>query len=295
MPDDPESAPTQGATKASPKDDSESALMREIQRIRQEREKQTDKTVNPKKRQINYRQDTDAYRAQIESAEWQEAEADRRNFAVFSRNYINRIHCEGVIEDVLYPTSKGAELELKNAGHDLFLRMGENVPDEFDHFPFDMNIICDGNVYQINGVVDDQYPATNLELLPVDGTSNKKLTRYGKAIRTAEALPHEEQIARILRRVWNDDFLPYWHKQAAPAISDKDLKGIALRQQVITGISDLVAWDFVIQDGKADMPALMASVQKLVTGPIVALGRVVLHGTQRAVVLTKDKRTGGRR
>ena len=244
----------------------------------------------PKERQISYRKDTDAYRAQIESPEWQRAEADRRNFAVFSRNYINRIHCSGVIEDVLYPTTKGVELELKNSGHDLFLRMGVDVPAEFSHFPLDMNIICDGRVYQINGVVDDQYPATNVELIPTEDLSAQKNIRYGTAIRTAEALPHEEQIARILRRVWTDDLMPFWRKE--PVNPDKAPKGITPRQRIITGISDLVAWDLVVQDASADMPKLLASVQDFVAGPIVALGRVVLRGTQRAVVLTKD--TGDR-
>ena len=283
----PEASTEEAAKQPSPKDDSEAALLEEIQRIQKEH-KDEPPSGDPKKRQIGYRQDTDAYRAQIESPEWQQAEADRRNFAVFSRNYINRLHCSGVIEDVLYPTTKGVELELKNSGHDLFLRVGGDVPPEFSHFPLDMNIICDGRVYQINGVVDDQYPATNVELLPADEMSAEKLTRYGKAIRTAEALPHEEQIARILRRVWNDDLMPFWRKE--PVSPDKAPQGIALRQQVITGISDLVAWDLVIQDGKADMPALVASARQLVTGPIVAVGRVVLRGTQRAVVLTKGER-----
>lgn len=272
-------------------DDSEAALLAEIQRIRKEH-KEESRAGDPKERQISYRKDTDTYRAQIESPEWQQAAADRRNFAVFSRNYINRIHCSGIIEDVLYPTTKGAELELKNNGHDLFLRMGVDVPDEFSHFPLDLNIICDGHVYQINGVVDDQYPATNLELLPTKGLSTEKMTRYGTAIRAAAALPHEEQIARILRRVWNDDPMPYWRKEPETTLTGKETEGIVLRQRLFTGISELVAWDIVVQNGKADIPDLLAAVQDFVTGPIVALGRVVLRGTQRVVVLTKDM--GGR-
>ena len=168
--------------------------------------------------------------------------------------------------------------------------MGVDVPAEFSHFPLDMNIICDGRVYQINGVVDDQYPATNVELIPTEDLSAQKNIRYGTAIRTAEALPHEEQIARILRRVWTDDLMPFWRKE--PVNPDKAPKGITPRQRIITGISDLVAWDLVVQDASADMPKLLASVQDFVAGPIVALGRVVLRGTQRAVVLTKD--TGDR-
>lgn len=284
-------AATPEAAPKPPKDDSEAALLEEIQRIRKEH-KEEPRSGDPKERQISYRKDTDAYRVQVESPEWQKAEADRRNFAVFSRNYINRIHCSGLIEDVLYPTTKGLELELKNSGHDLFLRVGAEVPAEYDHFPLDLNVICDGSVYQINGVVDDQYPVTNLELLPGSGMSAEKSARYGKAIRAAAALPHEEQIARILRRIWRDDPLPYWRKQTVPDSPGQRATGILLRQQVITGISGIVAWDFVVQDANADMPSLLASAQKLVTGPIVALGRVVLRGAQRAVVLTKD--TGDR-
>ena len=65
----------------SPKDDSETALLEEIQRIRKGF-KDDSSPGDPKERQISYRKDTDAYRAQIESPEWQRAEADRRNRCV---------------------------------------------------------------------------------------------------------------------------------------------------------------------------------------------------------------------
>ena len=50
----------------SPKDDSETALLEEIQRIRKGF-KDDSSPGDPKERQISYRKDTDAYRAQIES------------------------------------------------------------------------------------------------------------------------------------------------------------------------------------------------------------------------------------
>ena len=217
-----------------------------IQRIRKGFKDDSSPGDPKAERQISYRKDTDAYRAQIESPEWQRAEADRRNFAVFSRNYINRIHCSGVIEDVLYPRPK-AWSELKNSGHDLFLRMGVDVPAEFSHFsPGYEASSARPRVYQIDSVVDDQYPATNVELIPTEDLSAQKNIRYGTAIRTAEALPHEEQIARILRRVWTDDLMPFWRKE--PVNPDKAPKGITPRQRIITGISDLVAWDLVVQE-----------------------------------------------
>ena len=118
----------------SPKDDSETALLKEIQRIRKGF-KDDSSPGDPKERQISYRKDTDVPGSDRVPG-MAAGRSDRRNFAVFSRNYINRIHCSGVIEDVLYPTTKGVELELKNSGHDLFLRMGVDVPPSSAIFPW---------------------------------------------------------------------------------------------------------------------------------------------------------------
>lgn len=284
------------ASETSPAKPDKDTLLEDLNRLKQGQPLpgvQSSASEGAKARQMQYTKDTDAYRTQIESPEWQEAYANRRNFAVFGRNYINRIHCEGVIADVLYPTTKGVELEIKNGGHDLFLRIGSDVPPEFTHFPVDMNIICDGAVFQVNGVVDSQYPATNVELVLDGAVSASTLKRHGTSVQKAAALPHEERLAKILRRVWNDDPLPYWRTTAHNKhYGEKDR--IVLRQTVKTSIADVTVWDFVVDDVTLPLSGVLAALRDKVDGEVVGLGRVRLRDAQRALVLTiPAKKTKG--
>lgn len=240
---------------------------------------------NPKDRQISYNKDTDSFRVNVEAPEWQRAYPDRRSFGVFARNYINRIHCEGVIADVVYPTTKGLELELKNQGRDLFLQVGPTVPPDITYFPIDLNLICNGEVFQIVGVVDTQYAGTNLELVLSGNVRPESLHPYENIILKAQALPHEEQLAKILTRVWNSDYLPFWvtknHNRACGFGTP-----CKLRASVDTGINGLIAWDFLAPN-QADVPELLARLSQYVTGEIIGIGRVHLKEAQRVIILSK--------
>lgn len=239
------------------------------------------KSTNPKTRQMQYGKDTDSFRNQVEGPEWQRATADRRNFGVFARNYTNRIHCDGVIQDVLYPTSKGLELEIKNQGHDLFVRVGQDVPVEFSHFPVDLNVICSGEVFQINAVIDAKYPATNLEL-ELSGRPVENIKAYKGSIQQASALPHEEKISRIVPRVWNDRPLQYWKVSTRTRSCGKKC---TLRQTVHTEIDGIVAYDFTAPL-HLGFPELLATLGGLTKGDIISIGKVPLQNLQRVIILT---------
>lgn len=242
--------------------------------------------ILPKERQMNYHKDTDSFRAQVESPKWQKVYPDQPAFAAFARNYISHVHCDGVISDVIYPTTKGLELELKNGGHDLFISVGASVPAEFTHFPVDMHFICEGAVYQVNAVVDSKYTTTNLELMQTRGMRAESLRPYEDAVQRASALPYEEQVAKIMKRVWNNTPLPYWRIQA----QNKSCAGspCTLRLTVETGINGIVAWDF-LAPRDLDVPELLAKLGGSVAGDIVSLGRVPLKQAQRVIILTRDK------
>ncbi len=240
--------------------------------------------ANPRDRQISYNKDTDSFRAHVEAPEWQRAFSDRRSFGVFARNYANRIRCEGVISDVVYPTTKGLELELKNSGHDLFVQVGPTVPADITYFPVDLNIICNGEVFQINAVVDTQYAGTNMELVLAGGVKADSLHPYENVILKAQALPHEEQLSKVLTRVWNSDYLPFWvtknHNRSCGFGSP-----CKLRLSVDTSINGLVAWDF-LAPAQADIPELLARLSQYVRGEIIGIGRVPLRGSQRVIILS---------
>ena len=242
------------------------------------------KSTSPKARQIQYGKDTDTFRGQVEGPEWQRATADRRNFGVFARNYTNRIHCDGVIQDVLYPTTKGLELEIKNQGHDLFLRVGQDVPAEFTHFPVDLNVICSGEVFQINAVIDAKYPATNLEL-ELSGRPVENIKGYSGSIQQASALPHEEKISRIVPRVWNDKPLQYWNVSTRTRSCGKNC---TLRQTVHTEIDGIVAYDFTAPL-HLGFPELLATLGTLTKGDVISIGKVPLRNLQRVIILTVQK------
>ena len=249
-------------------------------------------TGNPKDRQISYNKDSDSFRAHVEGPEWQRAHSDRRSFGVFARNYTNRIHCDGVISDVIYPTTKGLELELKNGGHDLFIQVGPSVPSDITYFPADLNIVCQGEVFQINAVVDSQYAGTNMELVLSGEISRDTLGLYEDAILRAQGLPHEEQLVKILTRVWNHDYLPYW-KTKKHSRSCGFGSPCSLDVSIDTGISGITAWDFLAPIS-ADIPELLARLGQYVTGEIIGIGRVHLREAQRVIFLSVSK-TGAKR
>ena len=242
---------------------------------------------SPKERQISYNKDTDSFRAHVEAPEWQKAVSDRRSFGVFARNYINRVHCDGVITDVIYPTTKGLELELKNKGHDLFIQVGPTVPSDITYFPVDLNIVCQGEVFQVNAVVDTQYAGTNMELVLSGGASPESLRPYESSILKAQALPHEEQLVKILTRVWNQDYLPYWTTKKINR-SCSFGSPCKLSTSIETGISGIIAWDFLAPTN-VSMPELLARLSQHVAGEVIGIGRVHLTAAQRVIILTLAK------
>ena len=246
------------------------------------------KSASPKDGQIVYHKDTDTFRAQVEAPAWQKIKSDQRSFATFGRNYINRLHCSGTITDVIFPTTKGLELELKNGGHDLFVQVGPDVPADITYYPVDMYVICDSEVFQIASIVDSKYPATNTELMLSGGIRPESIKPYENAVQRAQSLPHEEKIAKILKRVWNDDPLAYWSRKTV----NKACSGIGipcrLRQSMETGIDGLVAWDFVAP-ASAEIHELLAGLSPHVSGRIISIGRVRLKEGQRVIILTSNQ------
>jgi hypothetical protein len=141
-------------------------------------------------------------------------------------------------------------------------------------------------------VVDGKYPATNLELVQTGGMKAENLLPYEDAVQRASALPYEEQIAKILKRVWNAEPLPYWRVRTLNKSCAGQGSPCTLRLSMETGINGLTAWDF-LAPLQLDIPQLLAKLSANVTGDIIGIGRVSLKKAQRVIILTKDK--AGRR
>lgn len=242
--------------------------------------------INTKQQAMKYDKGASAFKKSVEKPSWQKAYSDRVTFGAFARNYISRIHCPGKIEDVIYPTDKGLELELKNSNHDIFIRVGSNVPVSIDTYPIDFAVICEGEVFQVNGIIDSQYSSTNMELVLSGKTKPVNMELYGDSIRLAEALPHEEQISRILKRVWNDEPLKHWNVDRKGGIKRNN---ITLRQIITTNINGILAFDFLVKDRWMPINLALPSLIPYISGEVIAVGRVQGKNSQRIIVLTTEK------
>lgn len=259
------------------------------------------KTGQSQSRLMEYDAETAVFKATIEAPEWQAALPDRRVFAAFARHYTNRIHCEGVITDVLFPTGKGLELEIKNEGHDVFMRIANDVPPEFVNYPIDLNIICDGEVFQLNGIVDAKYAATNVRLLGQGKRSKTKgggtsapadLKPYAEVIKAAAALPHEEKLVRIVKRILTDKTMDFWTVRPMGVRHTAYGSPATLRQVVTTNINGIKVWDFAVGNKELSAHELLTALSPVIDGKVLAVSRKPYANTQRVLVLTEPKSKG---
>lgn len=243
--------------------------------------------LSPKDNLVQYGKDFSKFKAEIERNAWHKVTADTRTFVAFARNYANRIHCDGVITDIVYPKDKGLELKILNNGHDAFLRVGNSVPQAYSYFPVDLNIICMGQVYQLNGVVDSKYPAMNIDLVQSEESIRQEILKeHGELIRKASGLPHEEKITKIMQRVFQDDFMTFWSKRSSLDRYEQDGFVFYLRQKVTTHIDDIVAWDFAVEDPEASIAELITILRPAMRGELISIGRVRYSNGQRVIILS---------
>lgn len=232
------------------------------------------------------------YKTIVLDSKKQNIKPNKRQFVELSRNYVNRIHCSGTLETMIIPNDRGIEADLLNDNHDLFLRA---APSDIRSFPLDLSLICDGNVYLINAVVNPHVPSQDIVLeLPqgVRPISEKERQRYRAGISASEALPLEEKLALIMQRIYKDDPLPYWKEMSTPTSNSRWNRGhysVFLQKVTQTGISDLVVWDFIFR-GSFPKTSIYDEVRKIVKGEIVAFGIVTYegHSASRIIVTAKD-------
>ena len=232
------------------------------------------------------------YKKIVVDAKKQVVKPDKRQFVELARNYVNRFTCSGKIETMVIPNDRGLEADILNDNHDLFLRV---APSDVRSFPVDISLVCDGNVYLMNGVVYPHIPSQEISLeLPqgVRPISTKEKEKFQKGIQASEGLPLEEKLSLIMQRVYKDDLLPYWREVATPTSESRWTRGsysVFLQKVVRTSINDLVAWDFVFR-GTFPKTSIYDEVRKVVKGEIVAFGIVEYqdHGAARVIVTTKE-------
>lgn len=235
----------------------------------------------------------------VSDAKKQVIQADKREFASLSRNYVNRISCSGQIEKMIVPQDQGLEAEITNDNHDLFIRVGVNPSKQF---PVDLSLICDGQVFLINAVVHPHVPSQEIVLeLPkgIRPLSTVAKEKHAESIAAAEALPLEEKLSKIMQRMYKGDFLAYWREIDTPTSQSRWNNGsyaVLLQKVVKTEIDHMIAWDFVFR-GRFPTSSFYDVIRKIVTGEVVAFGRVAYegHDAARIIVITRERAGSGER
>lgn len=226
------------------------------------------------------------FREAVEKGGKQRIHANQREFIALSRNYINRIHCEGEITKLVPPPVGLIDsVDLENEGQDLFLRIADKTPQDF---PIDLNIICSGATYLLNGVVHSGLPTQDIELVLPEGAKNKvALRKFTKDIKEASALPLEEKVAKVLQRIYKGEFLPYWESETGQAIKKRGFGSMLLSQVVHTNIEGLTGWDFIFS-GNPNKEEIIMQSGRVVSGRLVGYGKVNLGDSCRVIVLTQE-------
>ncbi|MDR2124679.1 MAG: type-F conjugative transfer system secretin TraK [Desulfovibrio sp.] len=235
------------------------------------------------------------FREIVEDSSWQEVTPNMRSFVQLSRYFVNQISCPGgKFVQALMPQDKYVETELSENGSDFFLRVGNN-PDK--QFPLDIVLICEDQTFMLNAVVHTGVPSQQIRLkLPKKVKEQADLTRAKPLIEQAQALPQEEQLIRIARRVYKEDYLSYWETDASAVSRHKWYVRpftIVVNNVVKTYINGYVAWDFFVKgynEGTED--ALRRELQRAVRGRPVAIGKVTGNSVARYIVITRDTSDG---
>ena len=232
------------------------------------------------------------YKQIVNDQKKQFIQPNKVQFARLSRNYINHISCAGKIEKLMAPQDQALEAEIANDNHDLFLRVGPNPNAQF---PVDLTIVCDGQVFLLNAVVRPEEPSKQLVLKLPAGTrplSEPALRQYSEAISKSSALPVEEKVSKIVKRIYQGDHLPYWQEIETPTSATKwsrDGYSVLLQKVVRTNIDGIVSWDFIFR-GSYHNKGTYDVIRKIVKGEIIAFGRVDYAGlgAARVIVLTRE-------
>jgi hypothetical protein len=235
------------------------------------------------------------FREIVEDSSWQEVTPNKRAFIQLSRYFVNQISCPGgKFVQALMPQDKFVETELSENGSDFFLRVGNN-PDK--QFPLDLVLICEDQTFMLNAVVHTGVPSQQVRLkLPKKAKEQADLNRAKPLIEQAQSLPQEEQIIRIARRVYKEDYLSYWETDASAVSRHKWYVRpytIVVNNVVKTYINNYVAWDFLVKgfgDGSED--GLRRELQRAVRGRPVAIGKVAGNSVARYIVITQDTSAG---
>lgn len=226
-----------------------------------------------------------AIRERVESDDIQTVTPEQRRFVRLSRNYMNRFVCETGLENVLIPGNKDVEVVQRKT--DFVLRVGDGAPK--NQFMLDLFVDCGGKTYEMNAAVDSILPSQRIVLAP-GSVVERDLSDYKRVITEANALPQEEKITKIFRRVFDKDYLQVWE------VSEKNIQDgpYYLNRIVRTYFGDdhsMKVLDF-LYEGKATKAGVLSYLSGGLRGErVIAIGIADIpeKGASRVLVLTQGR------
>ena len=229
----------------------------------------------------------------VKEGGWQDVSSTKREFIQLSRYFVNHFSCpDGQFDQVLMPQDKFIETEISGNRKDFFLRVGNNPNKQF---PLDLAIICNGQTFMLNAVVHAGAPSQQIRLKLPDSVRQQKknLDEYTSYIEKATALPLEDKVLRIVKRVYQEKPLSYWEEDFSLVSKHRwnaHPYRILVNNVIKTNIEGFIAWDFFVEGIRnGDDDTLLDKLGKIVKGRPVAMGKVIGTKTGRVIFITQDR------
>ena len=257
------------------------------------RKERNDKDLPPNEKGLPEDELIQVFKDVVKDGDWQEVSSSKREFIQLSRYFVNHFSCpDGQFEQVLMPQDKFIETEISGNKKDFFLRVGNNPNKQF---PLDLALICNGQTFMLNAVVHAGAPSQQIKLkLPNSVKQQKKnLGEFTSYIEKATALPLEDKILRIVKRVYQEQPLSYWEEDISLVSKHRwnaHPYRILVNNVIKTNIEGFIAWDFFVEGIRnGDDTSLLDKLGKVVRGTPVAIGKVIGTTTGRVIVITQDR------
>lgn len=187
-------------------------------------------------------------RDKVNMSDEQIVNPDRRTFVKLSRNFMNRIQCvDNDLGTIVIPADKGLDHSVQPS--DIFIQGKADSPSSFIA---EMYITCGNKIFELNGAIDSELPSQKIRL-ELDKDSNLTNLRENnlEAIKKAESLPYEEKLVKILKRVYEKDYMKFW------VVEDRynDVLNMTYTKKITTSISGVIVREFyanrrIMQDEK---------------------------------------------
>ena len=257
------------------------------------KDKKQDKDLPPNEKGLPDDELIQVFKDVVKEGGWQDVSSTKREFIQLSRYFVNHFSCpDGQFDQVLMPQDKYIETEISGNRKDFFLRVGNNPNKQF---PLDLAIICNGQTFMLNAVVHAGAPSQQIRMKLPDSVRQQKknLDEYTSYIEKATALPLEDKVLRIVKRVYQEKPLSYWEEDFSLVSKHRwnaHPYRILVNNVIKTNIEGFIAWDFYVEGIRnGDDDTLLEKLGKIVKGRPVAMGKVIGLKTGRVIFITQDR------